>query len=227
MRDNKFLHETNINNGDTALWEIKWTGECTYSAKYISGNAKMTDEEHTLLQKHKFVYEILNVTGQYYIFKGYIDKISNIPIQTDTMWLNEKANIPNNELFKQLPNSLVLKRNHFSDTSKYAVIYIYRPGKFSNSQQNCLIYFDDNIMCVAKNRSGYIFKILKEGQFEIKSKFEKDESSVKLDVKFGNVYYVKSMIHWGIYSLNRNYKLEMAIVKPEDGKIEFQDVDLQ
>ncbi len=86
---------------------------------------------------------------------------------------------------------------------------------------------DNSIMCVAKNKSGYIFKILKEGQFEIKSRLFNDESSVILNVRFGNMYYVKSMIHWGISRRLYNFKLEMAIKGSSVGKAEFGDVNVQ
>jgi len=105
------------------------------------------------------------------------------------------------------------------------VLYLYRPGKLTNSMGNYLVYFDNNVMCVAKNNTGYIFKILKEGTFEIKSRLLKDESAVKLEVKFGNIYYVKSMVHWTITKRLYNFKLDMAIMKPEDGQEEYYDVN--
>ena len=92
---------------------------------------------------------------------------------------------------------------------------------------NYIVYFDDNLMCVAKNNSGYIFKILKEGVFEVKSKLLKDEAAVKVDVKFGKTYYVKSSIKWGITSRLYNFKLEMTNVPPAVGITEFEEVDLQ
>jgi hypothetical protein len=79
-------------------------------------------------------------------------------------------------------------------------------------------------MCVAKNRSGYIFKILKEGKITFKSKLLKDESAVTVDIKFGKKYYIKSMIHWTISSRLYNFKLEMAAVAPEKGADEFDKV---
>ena len=142
------------------------------------------------------------------------------------MWLNIKTGLVNNELFKQVKNPSELKRSHFSDTSKYAVLYLYRPGKLANSLGNYLVYFDESIMCIAKNNSGYIFKILKEGKFTLKSRIYKDEADLPLDIKFGSTYYVKSSIPGGIHGLN-NYKLKMGLMKPEDGQNEFFDVDLQ
>ena len=225
-RDDEFQYETNINTGDTTLWQIKWQNDCSYTLKYISGSG--TDEATIkFLKKHKLTYEIINITTEYYVFKGYVDKTSNLPIQVDTMWLTEKTNPANNEIYRQVANNQALKKAHFSDTSSYAVLYVYRPGNLKHSLSNYLVYFDDNILCVAKNNSGYIFKIMKEGQFNLKSKLNKDESSVKLNVKFGKTYYIKSMVHWGMFKGLKNYKLEIAVVNPAEGKIEFGEVNLQ
>ena len=225
--DEKYLHEKNMVTGDTVLWEIKWKNDCVYSLKFIATNEKMNSETESLLKHHNLVYEIDSKTDNYFTVKGFLDKNTNIPIQFDTMWLNEKTTIQNNELFKKVPNATVLKRSHFSDTSKYAVMYIYRPGKFTNSLGNFLVYFDNNLLCVAENKTGYIFKILKEGQFEIKSRLLKDESAIKLDVSFGKTYYVKSMIHWTISKRLYNFKLEMKNVPAEIGKNEFEEVNLK
>ena len=227
IRVGELLHETSSKNGDSILWQIKWVDECIYSLKYISGNRAMPEENLKFLKKHKLVYEIGRITKDYYLFKGYVDKVSDIPIQTDTMWLNEKITRVNNELFKPIANSSVLKKAKFSDTSKYAVLYLYRPKKFTNSLGNYIVYFDDNLMCVAKNNSGYIFKILKEGQFEVKSKLLKDESAVKLNIKFGKTYYVKSSVKWAITSRLYNFKLEMANIPTEEGISEFEEVDIE
>lgn len=227
IREGELLHETNMTTGDTSAWQVKWTGDCTYSLQYISGNNKMSAEMQQFVKQHQLVFQVTNISGDYYIFKGYVDKTSNPPVQTDTMWLHEKTSIASNELFRQVKNSALLKRAHFSDTSRYAVVYLYRPGKLTNSLGNYLVYFDDIPMCVAKNKSGYIFKVLKEGKFEVKSKLYKDESVTVLDVKFGSTYYVKSMIHWTISSRLYNFKLEMAVVKPDRGQMEFEEVNLQ
>ncbi|MEO7523519.1 MAG: hypothetical protein ABIT58_05455 [Ferruginibacter sp.] len=225
IRENEIVNEINTITGDSTLWEVKWPEDCVYSLKYISGSKKMDDKSRSFFEKHKLVYEVLNVTNDYYAFKGYIDNISSNPIVSDTIWLNEKATVVNNEIFKQIQNDPTTKP-YLSDTSKYAILYVYRPGKIMNSLGNYVIYFDDNLMCIGKNNTGYIFKIFKEGNFELKSKLFKDESAVKINVKFGNVYYVKSMIHWGINKLY-NFKLEMANVDHQVGQSEVLKVNLE
>lgn len=129
----------------------------------------------------------------------------------------------NNKIYKQVS----LREARITDTSDYALLYIYRPGKITNSLSHYSIFFNDNIMCLAKNNSGYIFKIFKEGKFELKSRLLKDESVINIEVKKGKTYYVKSMIHWGIKSRFYNFKLAIAEENKEVGKVEFQDVRLQ
>ena len=225
-READYQYDNNLTKGDTSVWKINWTDDCTYSLKFVSGTG-FDEATLKILKKHKLAYEITKVTGDYCVYKGYLDNVSGTLLESDTMWLAEKTTVSNNVLFTQLPSDGLLKRHHFGDTSRYAVLYIYRPGKLTNSLGNYIIYCNDNVMCVAKNKSGYIFKILKEGQISFKSKLFKDESSVTVDIKFGKKYYVKSMIHWGISSRLYNFKLEMALVTNETGAEEFDKVDAE
>ena len=228
-RDGNFQYEVDLKdkNADTLVWKINWTDDCTYTLKYISGGKKLDEATAKLLKKHKLAYEITKSTADYYVFKGYIDNTSGNAFQADTMWVTEKNNIVNNALFDRVSDPAVLYKDHFRDTSKYAILYVYRPGKITNSLGNFLVYFDENPMWVARNRSGYIFKILREGKFNITSRLFKDESSVTLDIKFGKTYYAKSMIHWGISSRLYNFKLEMAQVDEQLGKDEFDKVNIR
>lgn len=223
IREGEFVRETKVNSGDTSLYKINWLNDCTYSLQYLSGTEKMTGEMLKFFKKHKLVYEIPSLTNDYYVYKGHIDKTSNLPISIDTVWFNEKATVVNNTIYKQVS----LPEARIKDTSKYALLYIYRPGKITNSLSDYLVYLDDNAMCLAKNNSGYIFKIFKEGKFQLKSRLLKDESVIDLEVKQGKTYYIKSMIHWGVKSRLYNFKLEMAAVAKEVGQVEFQDVSLQ
>ncbi len=224
-RKGNYDKETDLTNGDFSIWNTVWKSDCESVSKYISGNAKMSDELK-FLSNHKLVFVIQSVTENYYSFKGYADKIANMPIQDDTIWLHKKLNADDNRLFEKV-SSKDVKKLRYTDTSKYALLYIYRPsGRFKFSSSNFLVYFDNNTMFTAKNNSGLIFKILKEGTFEIKSKYTNDESSVKLDVKFGNSYYVKSAMVGALTKKLNNFKLTMTIMTPADGKGEFEEVDL-
>jgi hypothetical protein len=85
----------------------------------------------------------------------------------------------------------------------------------------------DGVLCIARNNSGYIFKVLKEGQFTLESRLYKDKSAIQQGIRFGHIYYIKSMIHWGISSRLYNFKLEMAGMDPKEGKPEFAEVSLK
>jgi hypothetical protein len=224
--DGTYQHETNLNTGDTSLWLVKWIGDCSYTLKYISGNNKMNEQTAELLKRHKLAFEVEQVTPDYYIYKAFIDKTSNLPVNSDTMWMHEKVNFTDNLFIQHIPENY-LRKNHFSDTSRYAVLYVYRPGKFTNSLADYPVYLNENVLCIAKNKSGYVFKISKEGLYNIKSRLYKDESAVNIEVKFGNIYYLKSMIHWGIFGRLYNFKLDLEVMKADPGKAEFEAVNVQ
>jgi len=227
-RDADYVYEKNTANGDSTAWRLTWKNDCEYVTEYAGGNAQLDDVQKKFLKQHKLVFHINTVTNEYYTFTGYVDKSSNQPITNDTIWFSPKVNLVNNKLFTKVNDPAILKRDHFGDMSKYAVLYIYRPGKFTNSLGSHLVYFDENIMCLAKNKSGYIFKIFKEGVFDVTSRALKDASTVKLDVKFGNVYYVKSMVHWRVMAKHMyNFELENKVMTPEEGITEFAGVNLQ
>ncbi len=223
IREGEFVHENNLVTGDTSLWKIKWNNDCTYTLSLIEMNGKLEQQTRELMKKHKLLFSINDLTNDYYVFTGYFDKTSTLPIIHDTMWMHEKVNISSNELFKQVPDNIVFKKTLISDTSKYALLYVYRPGKLKLSLANYLVYFDDNLMCVAQNSSGYVFKILKEGKYELKSRLNKDESPLPLDIHFGKSYFVKTEIQWGLYKHLSNYKLENTEMSREQGMAEFQD----
>lgn len=46
-------------------------------------------ETQELVKKHKFLFQILSVTDDYYVFQSTLDKASNPVILTDTLCLNE------------------------------------------------------------------------------------------------------------------------------------------
>lgn len=226
-RSEKYVNEKDAVTGDSTVWEINWIDDCTYALKFVSSTSKVDEGTLKIIQHYKLVYKINSITNDYYTFKGYIDKTTNIPISDDTIWTSEKVVIPDTRLFQKVANQGIIKKDHFSDTSRYALLYVYRPRKFTNSANNYLLYFNETPMCVVQNGQGFIFKIFKEGLAEIKSRLHKDESGVKLDIKFGNIYYVKSMVHWTITKRMDVFKLDMQVMKPEEGQDEFLNADLQ
>lgn len=214
--------EVNPDNGDSALWKIEWLNDCSYTLKLKATNIQWKPAVLKVLNEHKFVYTILKADSAYYTFKGSVDNSSNPKIIEDTIWLSEKLHPGNTELFKQVRTEAEAGR--ITDTSKYALLYIFRPGKLTNSLSSYMVYFDNIPLCVAANNSGYIFKLLKEGRYQVMSRLFKDEAVVDIDVKFGQVIYVKSMIHWGISGRLYNFRLEMAKLTPQQGTTEFAGI---
>ena len=132
--DSKYLFEragdyqkaTDLTPGATTLTPIRWKNDCTFSIEYVSGNNKANEEASTFLKKkkHKVVFEIKNITDDYYTYATYLDKTSNLPLELDTIWLHEKINPVRNLLFEAVTNGRDLQKSHFSDTPKYALLYV-------------------------------------------------------------------------------------------------------
>ncbi|MFT3947569.1 MAG: hypothetical protein QM763_11425 [Agriterribacter sp.] len=215
--------EINGNTGDTIVWDIQWTNECSFIERFMSADAALDKKTAKFLKAHSVAYKIEAITDDYFTFKGYVDKLSGVLIQQDTVWFSEKTHLPANPFIQPI-TSIEAERLHFADTSKYALLYVYRPGKLTNSLSNYPVYLNDDIICIIRNRSGYVFKILKEGTFECKSRLLKDESEVQVNIQFGKRYFIKSMVHWGMYKGLNNYKLEMAIMPGDTGSTEFSEV---
>lgn len=225
-RDGDLQYENDDSNTDTTVWQIQWTGDCSYTEKYLSGSHTLTKKQERMLNGHVLAYKIVAITEDYFVVREYQDKISLMRyMETDTLWFHERLPSAGTQTFKRISRGDLLKSN-FSDSSSYALVYLYRPGKLTNSLGSYPIYVNDSLLCIAYNRSGYIFKVRREGNYTLESRLYKDHSAVQLDIHFGKVYYVKSMVHWGITSRLYNFRLEMATSDPRTGATEFADVKL-
>ena len=227
IREGNLQKETRVTPGDTIMWKVLWLNDCTYSLKFISSNALIPIDNLKILKKEALIYKINSVQTSYYTFEGYLGTESSTPFQKDTIWIDEKTNIKSNELFLALNEKTTKSSFRFKPQERFAIVNIYRPQKIANSLGSYLVFFDDNLMWVARNNSGVSFKIFKEGKYKLRSNLFKDESSVDIDIKFGNIYYVKSIIHWGISSRLYNFKLDMKVIAEEAGEPEFEGVKLR
>jgi hypothetical protein len=222
---NGFEKDINIETGDTMLWKIDEINDCSSKESLISTNDRnMSEATKKGWMHHKLVSKILTITDAYFVYADYIDRDKGRPFAVDTAWFHEKVNYVNTGLYKMVTDSTDL---HFSDTSKYALLYVYRPGKGLLILASYLVFCNDNAICIVKNKTGYIFKILKEGTLTLKSILYKDSASTQFNVKFGNSYYVKASIDFGVYRVFDNYKLRMSEIEAGEGKKEFEEVDLQ
>jgi hypothetical protein len=227
VRDGDREKEIDMDTGDSSVWQIQWLDDCSYTMKYLSGNDELKPRDQQFLDKHIIALRIEKSTTDYYVYSAHADKISKRSYATDTFWLHEKSLVVSNQPFQFIRNELFLTKTHFSDTSRYAVIYLYRPGKLTNSWAVVPVYCNDTLLWIAHNRTGTLIKVTREGVLELTSKVFKDVSSVKVDVRFGQKYYIKSMIHWGFSSRGYNFILEMAAIKPEMGQPEFEQVRVE
>ncbi len=214
--------EVNLVTGDSAIWKIKWIDDCAYQLKFISTSGKLTAEQRELQSKHDLVISITGGGKDYYTFQGSFDNSKNPVVMYDTMWLSEKMHPSNSPLFQVLKSERDIHR--MRDTSKYAILYLYRPHKLTNAIGSYLVYFDNVLMSAMPNNSGYIFKILKEGSFPVTSRLLKEESTAKVDIRFGHVYYVKAAIKWTISKKLYNFRLETTQVANETGEIDFEKI---
>jgi hypothetical protein len=217
--------ETNLDTGDSSVWEIQWQDDCRYTMAFLSGNDRGTKGQQKFLAKHRLAMRVEKITDDYYVYAAYADRVGKLFFSRDTFWLHEKVPAGNGR-FTYISSQEALQKAHFSDTSGYAVIYLYRPGHFTLSLSSYPVYCNDTLVWMAHNRWGCMVKIQKEGEVVLTSKLFKDKSTVRLDVRFGHVYFIRSAIHWGLYSRLYNFKLEMAAVPAEQGQPEFGAVDI-
>jgi hypothetical protein len=186
--------ETDLKTQGSTLWEISWKSDCTYILKYLSG--KITDDQAKFLKKNKLAFLIQTIGKDYYTYSAYVDKTSGILLVSDTMWTHPKYNYSGSlryALVNPNPDSL-----HISDTSKYALVFIYRPWKIDDCLINFAVSFDGDLVCGLKNSSVYTFAFFKEGPLIVSSKTigEKRHSDLQLNLKFGNKYFVKATPHF-------------------------------
>jgi hypothetical protein len=79
-----------MNTGDTSYWKLKWLDDCTFSATYLSGGVKRSDEEKEFLTQHQTVVQILKITPNYYVVEGSLDSVNSEMSIVDTIWIKGK-----------------------------------------------------------------------------------------------------------------------------------------
>jgi hypothetical protein len=220
-RNGETQKEVNPVTKESALWDIQWINDCTYSMQYNEGLEERSKAELDILRKHKVVIQILDVNEDYYVFKSSLDKASNLTIMYDTLWIKQRRDSKNKMVSNARIDSNLLIRRHVYDSavSNSSNLYVFRPGKFTESGWNCTLYINDTAVCEVSNKSTFIFHLLREGQTTIKAKMDKNESAVTIDVKKGSKYFLRCDILWGIVA-----KPKLTLVKEEQGKLYFENV---
>lgn len=219
--------QTEIYDGkDSIIWQLKWLSDAVYSLKYLRGGETLDKKTVTILKKHSIVYSIDQVTEAYYIFQATIDKEKGIPFQTDTIWFAPKLARPDTRNFALLPDQSFLRKSHFSDTSSYSIVYLYRPRKSLFYTSDFPVYFDGNVFTVIKNGTGYILKIFQPGIHTFKISAAKHQDTLSINTRPGKRYYIKCSLRLALSNI-LGEKPQLLEMKKEEGEIDFYGVTVQ
>jgi hypothetical protein len=199
-RNGEIQKEFNLATRETTIWDVEWVGDCTYYLKYNSGMEDKPKQTQELLKKHKFLCQILRITDDYYIFQSTLDKASNPVILQDTLWIKQRSDAKRKVTTNPRIDSLLALRKAAFDSvvSKSAFLYIFRPGKFAESGISYTLYLNDVPICEMANRASYIVRLSKEGQTTFVAKVGKQETSITLNVKSGNKYFLRCELPWSL-----------------------------
>jgi hypothetical protein len=193
-KQGQFETDVDLIKGDSCVWKVDWKKNCEFTLQYLSGNM-LTDVEITAFKKHKIAFRVLDVTNNYYTYSSFLDKTSGVFILTDTTWTHPKTTFSNSITYELVAKHLVDSLS-ISDTSKYALVYIYRPPKIlSGILDNCVVELNGETACISVDPSIYVYRLLKEGTLEISSTIvgQKRWAVLPLEVKFGHKYYIRSL----------------------------------
>lgn len=128
-RNGDYQEEIDLATGDTSKWKVAWINDCTYSLIYLSGSTTLKDDMKAFMKSHKLVTVIENISGDFYTYKLYIDKAVGKFILSDTIWAQKKPVVTNNTLFESVSEKQYIKK--LNSKNDYALLYVYRPGKFA------------------------------------------------------------------------------------------------
>jgi len=158
------------------------------------------------------------------VFTSYQDKLSGALLGKDTMWMHPQQHSEDNMLFGAT-DPATIRKHHFNDTSKVALLYIYRPGKLKLSMSDLYIFYNDLPLVTLSNKSAAVFALFKEGPFTLRSRVSatKVEGDLPMEVKFGKIYYVRAEMIWGLYKTG-NTHLQFTPMDPKEGKQEFEEI---
>jgi hypothetical protein len=86
-RNDSTQAEVNNDNGNIALYNIRWIDNCSYELKFIEGTEKLPENLLSLKKKMVIKTTILAGTNEYYLFKS----TSNLSdgVLSDTIWLKK------------------------------------------------------------------------------------------------------------------------------------------
>ncbi len=219
IRNGSTEKDINLITGDSSIWNINWQNECQYKMKYLSGG-KLKKEDANLFKNHELVLSVEVNNASYYLTDYYLDKKTKSPFLSDTVWKTERV-ATDKRIFSELQPTEV-RRLRFKDTSQYALLYVYRPGKFIGSLADFILKCQGVAMADMSNKSAYIFKIWKEGNLQIIAQTINHQDRADEDIHFGQKYYLKCDIKLSLDNGGRPLINFVDKTKGETGFIEAQ-----
>jgi len=114
-----------------------------------------------------------------------------------------------------------------SDTSQYALLYVYRHKNFTGSAVSYDLKITNSVLKEfligrVKNNSKFVVAIYQEGKTEISATTE-SKRFVTVNVKFGQKYYLKCGVSMGWVV----GKPELNLVYPDQGELEYENVKIK
>lgn len=218
-RDDQIQREVYDGSMDTIFWHINWLNDRDFTLQYVPNGTPRSKEQEKFLKKHKLYYHLQPGGKDFCVYTETVDKADGALVQKDTMWSHEISS-PRLSSIMLVRSESGLRGMHFSDTSNYAVIYLYRPltGTFSGSSID--IYAQDHVICSMENSTHYIFAVYRQGAFKLTGRFDRDTCPISLNIEPGKSYYVRCKMDWGIFG-SKNYKVFLEPMPAEKGKKQF------
>ena len=108
-------------------------------------------------------------------------------------------------------------RNLNPDSTKCAILFLYRKKGLSGSLISCDLYKDHSAICRIKNNSKFIIKLYKEGLTALRTK---KTDKVYINVEFGKEYYLRCSTVSDLPAA----RPKLELVSAEEGKIDFDNV---
>lgn len=90
IRGDSIQEEIDYKTADTTFWKVYWQNDCTLKLGFIRKTQPISDGERYFYNSHITVIKIMDVTKDYYTFKGGLDSISTLKSISDTLWFNAR-----------------------------------------------------------------------------------------------------------------------------------------
>jgi hypothetical protein len=217
--------QKSMKTADSAIWRLNWPSDCEYEARLLKTNQKMSPEEKDYFLNHSIFYEVVTVNDDYFLFKVHREKKNGVVVAIDTMWFKPKTNFVSNKIVEYLKQPGILNKEHFGDTSKYAVLYVYRLKKFVGSTATADLWLNEISLCSLTNNSGFAFKIFKEGEITIAGRDKTGPiREQKINIEFGKKYYLK--IHF-IPKVDTYYAAIGFDLNTKEAALDFETVSYE